>query len=243
MNRSAGKIGIIDQRSAHANGLSTPPIGCVLHLVGLPGGGNKIYDRSPYGNIGTITGATWHKLPSGLWCLSFDGNDDYVDCGNDSSLNITGAVTVEVWLKPISIHTSNWAGIVWKGGDWAVKGYHLVQLRSIDNGIVRWAIINDAGTGTNVQSSTGATVDNWWHICGTFDGSIMRLFINGTEEGTPVAQTDIGSNPSRHLTIGKAAAGTCQNSLIVLPRIYNRALSALEIQNHFNREKHLFGVW
>jgi hypothetical protein len=30
---------------------------------------------------------------------------------------------------------------------------------------------------------------------------------------------------------------------VALPRIYNRVLTALEVQNHFNREKHLFGVW
>ena len=99
MNWSVGKIGTIYQRSAQAIDLSTPPIGCVLDLPGLPGGGNKIYDRSPYGNIGTIIGATWLRTPSGLWVLSFDGSDDYVDCGSGSSLDITGGITVEVWAK------------------------------------------------------------------------------------------------------------------------------------------------
>ena len=40
-----------------------PQLGCVLSLTGLPGGGNKTYDRSPYGNIGTIIGATWMSCP------------------------------------------------------------------------------------------------------------------------------------------------------------------------------------
>jgi len=52
---------------------SPPELGCVLYLSGLPNSGSKIHDRSPYGNHGAITGATWQRLPSGLWCLSFDG--------------------------------------------------------------------------------------------------------------------------------------------------------------------------
>jgi len=36
---------------------SPPELGCVHYLPGLPGGGSKIHDRSPCGNIGTITGA------------------------------------------------------------------------------------------------------------------------------------------------------------------------------------------
>lgn len=60
----------------------------------------KIYDRSPYGNSGKITRATWVRLPSGLWCLSFCGQDDYVDCRNHSSLDITTSITVEAWGRP-----------------------------------------------------------------------------------------------------------------------------------------------
>ena len=77
-----------------------PEIGCVLSLTGLPGGGSTIYDRSTYGNHqGTITGATWRYTPGGLWCLSFDGNDDYVRVPYSTSLDITDQITLELWVK------------------------------------------------------------------------------------------------------------------------------------------------
>jgi len=76
-----------------------PPIlGCVLFLSGLPGSSSKIYDRSPYGNHGTITGATWKRLPSGLWYLDYDGTDDYVNCGDDTSL-LADILTIETWYQ------------------------------------------------------------------------------------------------------------------------------------------------
>ena len=80
-----------------------PEPGCVLYLPGLPGGGGKIYDKSSYGNHGTITGAAWKRLPTGLWCLSFDGSDDYVNCGNSESLSIPDAITIKAWVKSSSL--------------------------------------------------------------------------------------------------------------------------------------------
>ena len=93
---------------------SPPEPGNVLYLPGLCGGSNKIYDRSPYANIGTITGATWGKTPGGVWCLSFDGSDDCVNCGNDASLDIADAITIEVWLKLPSA-PSGWSRVMSKG--------------------------------------------------------------------------------------------------------------------------------
>ncbi len=75
-----------------------PPANCVLHLTGYPPGGATITDFSGQGNHGTITGATWVRLPSGLWVLSFDG-DDYVGCGNAVNLQITNNLGIEVWFK------------------------------------------------------------------------------------------------------------------------------------------------
>ena len=98
MNCSAGKINTIYHEPPRVNGLSTPPIGCVLDLPGLPGNGSYSYDRSPYGNHGTIIGAVWKRLPSGLWCLDFDGLDDNVNCGNASAFDITGSFSAWIWL-------------------------------------------------------------------------------------------------------------------------------------------------
>lgn len=73
-----------------------PELGCVLALTELPSGGSKIHDSSPYGNVGTITMACWLTSPVGLYCLSFDGVDNYVDYGNPGSLATNGDLTIEM---------------------------------------------------------------------------------------------------------------------------------------------------
>lgn len=238
MNWSAGKIGTINQRLAHANSLSTPPIGCVLHLLGLPGGGNKIYDRSPYANIGSIIGAVWKRLPSGLWVLDFDGNDDYVDCGNNESLNPLSAVTAELWFNPSKPYTdlANVVGhMIIKNGVWAMEW-------SRNDGRM-WFYLDDSGS--TRHSGAGNTVyqpNTSYHIAMTYDGQYLRFYTNGAEDATPLEFTDtIKDVPTANVYI--TTSGYPFPGLIALPKVYNRALSALEIQNSFNREKHLLGVW
>ena len=242
MNHSVPDCGIRKIGGSPAIIFSTPAIGCVLDLPALPGGGSKIYDRSPYGNIGTITGATWIRTPGGLWCLSFDGSDDYVNCGKDASLDITSAITIEAWTKlgvPLS-EQQNDASIIYKHGGSPTKGYYLEQ-RGWDD-TTRFALFDQDSVFHTRQVSAPNDL-NWHHIVGTFNGSSQVLYLDTVGTAPLSWSGTISAATTKSLMIGGGEAGRYFNGLIALPRIYNRALSALEIQNHFNREKNLFGVW
>ena len=207
-----------------------PPIlGCVLFLSGLPGSGSKIYDRSPYGNHGTITGATWKRLPSGLWCLYFDGNDDSVSVGDADSLDLTNAITIEAWIYCDSLATHN--GIVCRNtNSYAFYLYSTGKFGFGKSGV------------DEVQSDSTLTIDTWYHIAATRLAGTNTLFLNGNfdKSGTGadfVALTDaikIGDNYSANFEF---------SGYIALVRVHNQALVESELHNHFNREKHLFGVW
>lgn len=239
MNWSAGKIGTINQRSAQANGLSTPPIGCVLHLPGLPGGGSKIYDRSPYGNIGTITGAVWKRLPSGLCVLGFDGEDDYVDCGAGVSLDLTD-MTLMAWIKADNVTGEH--HISHKGGSGSARVNYRFE---VVDGYLRLNMLDAGGWHANTDTAISLSTDTWYLATVTYDGSNVRFYVDAVEGDAP-AETTTPPTATESLTIGAYSWGgyTMEwDGFIGLVRIYNRALNALEIQNHFNREKHLFGVW
>lgn len=215
-----------------------PEIGCVLSLTGLPGGGSTIYDKSPYGNMGTITGATWVRLPSGLWCLSFDGVDDWVNCGNKASLDITDKITIEAWINPSSF--ASLAKIVDRDQAFGFA----VQT----SGKIAFYYMH-AGGWSSLTSDKALSQSMWSYVVATqeADGSntLIKLYDNGeldksgTTTGRPTPQ------PTQDTAVGAYSVGNQQwfNGSIALARVHNRVLSALEIQNHFNREKHLFGVW
>lgn len=76
-----------------------PPVGSVLYLPGYPPLGSTITDFSGYANHGTITGATRAKNTQGADVLVLDGTDDKLQITSNTSLQITGALTISLWIK------------------------------------------------------------------------------------------------------------------------------------------------
>ena len=59
-------------------------------------------------------------------CLKFDGTDDYVDCGNGASLNITNQITISAWVNPVTSAHDGF-NIVSKKTNWQdFNGYNLM---------------------------------------------------------------------------------------------------------------------
>lgn len=146
----------------------------------------KIIKLFTFGMIMFAFGVTY-----GQWTydLSYDGVDDYVDLGNDASLNITGAITVEAWIYHLG-NMQLYERIVEK--DWETSYY--LGGSSGSNGI---AFCMDANSNTaNVleTSSNVITPLNWTHIAGTWDGATLKIYINGVLEASmPWVNTADGS--------------------------------------------------
>lgn len=215
-----------------------PRSGCVLSLTGLPGGDGKIYDRSPYGNIGTITGATWVMLPTGLWCLSFDGIDDYVDFGSGASLRPTSALTIKTWVNFAA--RSGWDTIVCYEGE-------IYELH-IGGDTFCFNLTTTISGAATLSSGRTATLATWFHVACTFDSSLTsnqkKIYVNGVRrnEANATGAIDYGANDTLHLGTIPPATNDA-DALIALTEIHNRPWTALDVQTGFDREKHLFGVW
>ena len=87
-------------RTKYTQRLPTAP-GLVLDIPMFEGSGTKVLDLSGKGNHGTITGAVWARNEYGV-ALSFNGIFARIDCGNDSSLNIAGPISIEAGITPKS---------------------------------------------------------------------------------------------------------------------------------------------
>jgi hypothetical protein len=216
---------------------SPPELGGVLYLPGPSGGGSKIYDRSPYGNTGNIIGATWTGLPSGLWCLDFDGTDDFVNCGNHSSLAALTQISIIFWFKLNTLKQSRPIS-KWSAG----KQEWIVQFPSTAPDELSFGFYgsNDQTSKLNYSTSNG-----WVFIAGVWSGGTsVEVFKNGEHLETltvsPGAVQDLGENVvlGRHPTAAEWLLGS-----LALVRVINIPLSKLTIKSLFDQEKHLFGVW
>ena len=197
------------------------------------GAGTIANDSSGNNNNGILYGnPTWTTEGQVNKALSFDGSNDYVDCGNDESLNLTSVGSVEVWAN---IKTySNYPGIVSKGaiGGWDTNGYGIW----LWEGKVAGTITNKAENPNHITFSFGSpAINKWNHYVLVWDGSYVYGYFNGIEV---FKQTQTLNVPitSYNLELSHIAS-TAFNGLIDEVRIYNRALSAEEIKRHYEMSK------
>ncbi len=219
-----------------------PELGTVLYCPGLPGGGSKLYDRSPYGNQGTITGASWVRLSSGLWCLSFDGSDDDVDLGKDASLSILGDLTIKFWSKcnlSTDVFVSN--------ANAAASKCQYAVLTGGNGNKIRWQSLN-AGSNDDFDALGADRGAGWVQTIFTLSGTDLVYYLNGADQSISKTVTNRCSEADRGNTfLGRqgdwGAAGDLLGQMALEEIVNGRAWTALEAINSFNREKHLFGVW
>ena len=102
--------------------------------------------------------------------LALDGLNDYLDFGNDVSLDITGSITIEAWLTLV-----DYSG----APDALTKGTYDVSysLWIRADGTVRFALNNDPLT-----SDASLVPGTLYHIAATRSGSTRKIFVNGTED-------------------------------------------------------------
>ncbi len=195
------------------------------------------FDRSRYNNHGTITGATWTRLSSGLWGLSFDGTDDNVITQNPAIGMPTGNTnrTVELWVYP-TIDMSNKTWVQW--GATGTQAFMFLFYTNNADGSVAVAT-----WGNDCTFTQDIALNTWSHAVLTLSsGTSVTCYINA---GTPNTQTlGVACNTQASAVyLGERSDGAWDFSgSIALLRIYNVVLNAAQIAGHFNRERHLFGI-
>ena len=215
-----------------------PDLGCALYLPGLPGGGLKIHDRSPHGNHGTITGATWRSI-GGVWGLGFN-SDDKVTIANSPVFTTGSQLSVFAWIKNAAAISSTsvlacvYAGPTDENRSWNWYVYPGEEMRlDLANGLGKFS------KRTYTDSLSGLTGYN--QLGFTMNGTSVRFYQNGSPistYGTGVASL----YPSTEvLSIGHYPwdAGF-YNGEMYLFMLFNTTLTAIQVARLYNQTRHLF---
>jgi len=191
------------------------------------GSGTTANDASGSGNNGTLTnGPKWASGKVG-GALQFDGVDDYVDAGANSSTNITGAITIEAWIY-LRSYDVDYRTIVGK----SAQNWFRVEESP---GNLRFYLYQGA-VWKNISSTENINLNTWYHVVATYDNSTGKLFINGLDKSGASSLLGGGADSSSGiLYISRSSGIGPWDGLIDDVRIYNRALSATEIRYHYNR--------
>lgn len=200
-----------------------PDLVLLLHFD--EGSGGVAYDSSTYGNDGTIHGASWAygKLGS---ALLFNGTDNYVEIPHSDSLNLDKEISMVAWVKPSQAADGNIRYSIYKDDMWGIAKNASGYL---------YGFTNIAGTERFVISEFILQDDKWNHVAYTFDGSVMRIYADGELQAEAAYSGSIltSGNPVR---IGMHDSKWYWDGSIDEVKIWNRALSADEILDHYNQE-------
>lgn len=138
--------------------------------------------------------------------LSLNGTTSYVGVPNSTSINISGSITIEAWIKVNAI-TGNYQDIVYRH-TWGVSGTGGGYEFSITStGKVRLDLYQSHNQYTTSIGSTTITTGTWHHVAGVFDGNQMRVYLNGVLDGS-VGTTNGPASGNSPLQIGLNTGGT-----------------------------------
>jgi len=207
--------------------------------------GTIAHDSSMYNNDGDVYGATWTSGQVN-GALSFDGIDDYVDCGNHESLDFsTCDFTVMTWVYIIDQWTGgagsnlNVSAILDKGTGHRIDGYGL----HFSGNYMKIRFSTD-GDGTepgdtyrkDLWNKDPLNYNQWYHVVAVRESGVKYLYIDGVQQPTTQADVREISDLSRHLVFGKhdRDSGGWFNGLIDEVKIYSCALDDSEIWDEYH---------
>ena len=200
-----------------------------------PGSGTTWTDLSGGGNTGTLTnGPTYSSANGGS--LVFDGTNDYVNCGSPSTLNFgTGNFNLSCWVNIPSTSGADWIGIISR----------------YVSGVGFWIQLNPGNRYVGfswdgsifITSSTSAGGGQWKFIsCQRTGSTSAEVYVNGILVASSSSMSS-GTSNGQQIDIGRIdIAGRYSAGNIAQVSIYNRALSAAEIQQNYNALKGRFSI-
>ena len=183
-------------------------------------------------NSGLVVGAGGGAPFLNTYSTLFDGIDDYVDCGNGASLNITGSITISCWMKTTNTGPRK---LIMKD-DGTNRSYQ-IQTNRLSSGAITYfwlggGIIKTVSSGTPDHIVDG----NWHHVVSVFkSGQYIRMYVDGIQGGnTNVTETTLDS-ANTPFTIASNFPGTLPiDGNVDEVSVFDRALEAVEIANLYN---------
>ena len=183
-----------------------------------------------------ITGVNLFENVRKQGALNLDGQS-WAEVHDNASLDYSSEVTLETWIY--------WTGEDDKGilGRWnGPSGKRSLMLYSnTATKVVGIYSSNGSATAGFLTPSQNLAAGNWYHVAFTSDGSTIKIYIDGVEGNSASYSSGFYvSDENLEIATYQNDQAKAHNGPIAQPRIYNRALSAEEIQRNYNAGKNIY---
>lgn len=195
-------------------------------ILALPfdeGSGATAYDKSGNGRNGSIYGASWVNGKLGK-ALQFNGTSDYVETANN--FPVLTNISICVWVK-LEAQLGSYASLGCCDDNWGVQGGFILMWNypTADKWQFRVYNPNHTGASPAVNVPNGA----WHFLVATYDGSTLRIYLDGTESGSGTAFAYGMPSFTSKFRIGKLFSIYFTKGIIDEYMIFDKALTASEI--------------
>jgi hypothetical protein len=203
-------------------------------ISSYPGSGTTWTDLSGNGNNGTLVNGVGFNGSNG-GSLSFDGVDDYASFVSNPSL--TNQITVEVWVQLSSTSPLGVGWIMGREGSYRMlysSSYFAWVCATTNNG---WYT-----TGTNISATSVTPYTQTYQVVGTYNGSNNKIYVNGElkSTGANISGNILATN-NYNLMRSDSQVEYGKGNLYS-HKLYNRALTASEVQQNYNALRGRFGI-
>jgi len=208
------------------NNVVTPPIPTTPVLVGAyafnEGAGSATTDISGNINTGTVNNCIWNSSGKYGNSLTFNGTSSHVLVADTASLDLLSSMTISAWVNPSSA-LSGFKSVVVK------EHVYFLYASSTPNNVPT-AGLRIGGVNKLVYSPSPLPVNTWTHLAMTYDGAVIRMYINGNEVSNfpATGSTTASTSP---LWLGASGFGEYFPGKIDDVRIYSGALTQAQIQS------------
>ena len=209
-----------------------------------PGSGTTWSDLSGQGNNGTLVNGPTYSSSNGGY-LSFDSTNNYAYSYLQGTQSYDNNYTFEIWAY---FPTGGvWHNGIGSGNELLGIGSNAGQAFSSSDGAIALTLNNNGSDTVAVFNFTNGFTcnyviqrDTWYHLVATHTPGTngTKLYVNGSLYAS-ANMTATGNLTYNGVSIGGGYFGYSDKS-ISISRIYNRALSASEIQQNFNATKSRF---
>ena len=199
----------------------------VAHLKLDETSGITAQDNTGNFNNGVISGASRITGLQGN-SLSFNGASDFINIGNNTSLQITDDITVAVWIKSSTVGANNI--VISKYDSAQDAGWEIVYFNTV-------SFAGRDGSGVYISSKPSQAInDNQWHfVVGQRVGSVWKIYVDGVLANSFDAGTSGNINNAVNLNIGRETASDSlyYSGQIDEVKIFNYALMDYEISAQY----------
>lgn len=170
-------------------------------------------------------------------CLEFNGGSKYVNVPTSASLSPTAAITVEAWIYATSWGVNAWTNTIVSKEDWA-SGSRGYVLRCGNAGRLSFNIGIGTGWTEAVTTVTVMNLNQWHHVAGTFNGTQIKIYVDGIEVATTSVTASITASPY-DLRIGESAYSNVSSRPFIgridEVRVWNTALTVAQLREYMCR--------